>query len=426
MQSSQRAKNNLALDYATLQANKLNRPLLVFFGVDHDFPEANQRHFYFMFQGLKETVHSLEEIGVKTVILDKSPELGATELAKDACMVVVDTGYLRTVKGWYRFVAEHVDCALMQVEDNVVVPVEEVSGKEEYSAATIRPKIRKKQQAFLTENKPLTPKSSSTDLAFGSLDLANIDKTISDLKIDTSVNPSKHYMGGTLQAEKDLEDFLENKLEKYAELKNDPSADYVSSLSPYLHFGQISPIHVALKTLESKAPEAVKAAFLDELIVRRELAINYVNYNPNYDSYNGLPHWCRRSLELHKNDSREVIYDLETLENAKTGDPYWNAAQQEMLITGKMHGYMRMYWGKRLLEWTKTPQEAYKTALYLNNKYEIDGRDPNGYAGVAWCFGKHDRPWINRPVYGNVRYMNSKGLERKFDMQAYIEKVNQL
>jgi len=298
--------------------------------------------------------------------------------------------------------------------------------KEEYSAATIRPKILKKFRAFLAKSKPQKPRVSSANLEFDSLDLSKIDKTLSKLNVDKSVSPSTHFTGGTPQAEKLLKDFLENKLDKYHELKNVPSENYVSNLSPYLHFGQISPIHVVLETLESSASEDAKDAFLEELVVRRELAINYVHFNLNYDSYDGLPDWCKRTLKLHQNDPRETIYDLDTLENAKTHDPYWNAAQQEMQKTGKMHGYMRMYWGKRLLEWTITPQEAFKTALYLNNKYELDGIDPNGYAGVAWCFGKHDRPWMNRPVYGNIRYMNAKGLERKFNMQTYIEKVNQL
>lgn len=428
MQSSQRTKCNLALDYAILQANKFNRPLLVFFGVDRGFPEANQRHFTFMLQGLQETERRLEELGVNFLILDEPPDKGVVELAKDACMVVVDKGYLRTVKQWLWFAAEHVECALVQVEDNVVVPVEEASRKEEYSAATFRPKILKKQDDFLAENEPQTPRLSSTkiNLNVNPLDLTDIDKTIRQLKINHSVPCSKRFLGGTSKAETLLQSFLKTKLPRYSALKNDPSEDCVSNLSPYLHFGQISPIHVVIETLKSAASQTAKEAFLDELIVRRELAINFVNYNPNYDTYQGLPEWSKQTLKIHIDDLRENLYDLETLENAKTSDPYWNAAQKEMLITGKMHGYMRMYWGKRLLEWTKTPQEAFKNAIYLNNKYELDGRDPNGYAGVAWCFGKHDRPWKSRSVYGSIRYMNTRGLERKFNMQAYTEKVNRL
>jgi len=144
-------------------------------------------------------------------------------------------------------------------------------------------------------------------------------------------------------------------------------------------------------------------------------------YNKDYDNFNGIPQWCRKTLKEHEPDKREYIYSTDELENGKTHDPYWNKAQKEMVNTGKMHGYMRMYWGKKIIEWTKTPETAYKTALYLNNKYEIDGRDPNGFTGVAWCFGKHDRPWKKRPKFGSIRYMNARGLKRKFDIEKYLE-----
>ena len=212
----------------------------------------------------------------------------------------------------------------------------------------------------------------------------------------------------------------------YPKLRNDPILDYQSSLSPYLHFGQISPVYVALRILDSNASIEAKEAYLEEIVVRRELAVNYVQHNENYDNFNGLPEWAKRTLGSHKNDQREYLYNLRELENAETHDPYWNAAQNEMRITGKMHGYMRMYWGKKIVEWTENPEIAFNMALYLNNKYELDGRDPNGFAGIAWCFGKHDRPWKERPVFGNVRYMNENGLRRKFDADKYIEKVKQL
>jgi deoxyribodipyrimidine photo-lyase len=178
--------------------------------------------------------------------------------------------------------------------------------------------------------------------------------------------------------------------------------------------------------LEAPVSKATKEAYLEELIVRRELSVNYVNFNKNYDSFDGLPEWAKRTLLSHKKDPRDYLYSLKELENAKTHDPYWNAAQNEMLITGKMHGYMRMYWGKKLIEWTDNPEKAFKIALHLNDKYELDGRDPNGYAGVAWCFGKHDRPWKERQIFGIVRYMNSDGLRRKFDADIYVQKIKEL
>jgi deoxyribodipyrimidine photo-lyase len=426
MQSSQRAEHNLALTYAILEANKLNKPLVAFFGIASDFPEANLRHYYFMLEGLREVSNSLKDIEVKTIVLNESPEKGAVKLAKDSCVVVVDKGYVKTLKLWYKFVAEHIDCPLIQVEDNVVVPLEEASGKEEYSAATLRPKILKKRQTFLNPLRKRRPELVSPNLELNSIDLKNIDEAISALGIDASVTKSSYFKGGTSQAIEYLEDFLENKLAKYSESKNDPTVDYESNMSPYLHFGQISPIYIALKVLDAPVSDAAKEAFLEELVVRRELAINFVNYNENYDSFAGLPNWAKNSLWSHKDDHREYLYTLEELENAKTHDPYWNAAQNEMRITGKMHGYMRMYWGKKIIEWSENPKTAFSTALFLNNKYELDGRDPNGYAGIAWCFGKHDRPWKNRAIFGNVRYMNANGLRRKFDIDKYVEKIKQL
>jgi deoxyribodipyrimidine photo-lyase len=198
-------------------------------------------------------------------------------------------------------------------------------------------------------------------------------------------------------------------------------------MSPYLHFGQISPLYIALQIRKARGiNKANKEAYLEELIVRRELSMNYCYYNPEYDSYSGLPDWAKKTLKAHRGDKREYVYSIEDLEDAQTHDPYWNAAQREMVLTGKMHNYMRMYWGKKLIEWSATPEQAFKCALYLNNRYELDGRDPNSFTGVAWCFGKHDRPWSERPIFGSVRYMNAAGLERKFDMEAYIRKIENL
>ncbi len=193
-------------------------------------------------------------------------------------------------------------------------------------------------------------------------------------------------------------------------------------MSPYLHFGQISPLYVAIQISQHRSPG--KEAFLEELIVRRELSMNFVHYNQNYDSFTGIPDWAKHTLDEHRQDPRKYMYSLEQLEQAQTHDPYWNAAQREMVITGKMHGYMRMYWGKKILEWTTKPEEAFSIALYLNNKYELDGRDPNSFTGVAWCLGKHDRPWGRRPIFGNIRYMSAEGLKRKFNANKYAQKYN--
>jgi len=370
--------------------------------------------------------NNFKEIGVKLVVQCRSPELGVVDLSKNACLTVGDKGYLKTLRQWYRFVATNVGCAFVQVEDNVVVPVEAAASKEEYSAATLRPKIHSRRDRFLEVPKQSMPKKSSLGLKFDSADLVDVDAVASALCVDRSVSKAQGFQGGSREAGKRLAVFSEEKLPAFPELRNDPTVDSTSSLSAYLHFGQISPVQIVLEVLAANAPNEAKEAYLEELIVRRELAVNYVYFNENYDSFEGLPNWSKRTLNKHKADSREYVYTVEELESAETHDPYWNAAQKQMRITGKMQGYMRMYWGKKILEWTNIPQDAFKAALYLNNKYELDGRDPNGFTGVAWCFGKHDRPWKERPVFGTVRYMNANGLKRKFDADKYVQQVKRL
>jgi deoxyribodipyrimidine photo-lyase len=376
-----------------------------------------------MMEGLQETNAALQEIGVGLIVLSESPEKGAVELYRDSCLTIVDKGYLRTLRQWYKYAAQNIDCPFVQVEDNVVVPVDEASVKEEYSARTIRPKILYHRPRFLSRLAEAKPAKDSLSLETDCLDLNDVLGITAALTIDDSVGKTKHFKGGSREANKLLAGFIENKLPDYLELRDDPTLSYQSSLSPYLHFGQISPVHIALRILDSHAPIEAKEAYLEEMIVRRELAVNYVQHNENYDNFNGLPEWAKRTLLSHLNDPREYIYDLNELENAETHDPYWNAAQNEMRITGKMHGYMRMYWGKKIIEWSEKPEIAFSTALFLNNKYELDGRDPNGYAGVAWCFGKHDRPWKERAIFGNVRYMNANGLRRKFDADKYVQRI---
>ena len=424
MQGSQRAEYNHALEYAILKANELCQPAIVFFGITDHFPEGNERHYTFMLEGLREVKWALEKKGIQMVVLHKSPELGAIQLAKRASLAVVDRGYLRIQKEWRNSAASRMDCPLIQAESEVIVPIEETSSKEEYSAATLRPKINMKLNHFLVPLKQTNPAVDSLSLEFDSFDIEDIGKTISKLHIDRSVKKVSSFHGGTKEAKRHLQVFLEERLDQFPELRNDPTIDYLSHMSPYLHFGQVSPLFVALKALETKSPGT--EAFLEELIVRKELSMNFVFYNDTYDSFEAVPEWAKKTLRAHLKDKRPYLYRLEELEAAQTHDPYWNAAQREMVVRGKMHGYMRMYWGKKIIEWTKTPEEGLRIALYLNNKYELDGRDPNGFTGVAWCLGKHDRPWGERPIFGNVRYMNDKGLKRKFDADEYVKMMSQL
>ena len=422
MQASQRTKYNHALEYSIELSNKYEKPLIVFFGLTDYYPEANLRHYHFMIQGLQDVKKSLDNLGIQFVIQKISPEIGITNLSKDSCITIVDRGYLKIQKLWRKIVAENIKCPLIQIESDVVVPVEKASEKEEFAARTIRPKITKKINDNIQPVNLKKPQIDTFKNIFPSIDITDIKKVLSKMKLDKTVLPVDTYMGGEHNADILLKDFLKNKIDKYPEYKNDPNKNFTSNLSPYLHFGQISPVQIALEVKKINSPG--NEAFLEELIVRRELSINFIYYNENYDSYQGIPEWAKKILKKHEKDKRNYNYSLDQFENAETHDPYWNAAQKEMIKIGKMHGYMRMYWGKKIIEWIKNPEEAYKIALYLNNKYELDGRDPNGFTGVAWCFGKHDRPWAERPIFGNVRYMNSNGLKRKFDIDQYAKKYN--
>ena len=424
MQAAQRAEYNHALEYAIERADELGRPVVAVFGITDNYPEANLRHYYFMLEGLRETQKALESKGIRLVVRHQSPETAAVELGGRASLVVVDAGQLRIQRKWRSYAAKKLKCPLYQIETNLIVPVEEASVKDNFSAGTFRPRINKKLDYYLRGMRHRRPKRDSLGMRFDSFDISDIDKALSRLDIDGTVNRIPTFRGGTSEAKRNLEKFIKSKLDLYGDIRNDPTKDGTSNMSPYLHFGQISPLYIVIKVLASKGKG--KDAYLEELIVRRELSHNFVFYNQVYDKYDALSPWAKRTLNYHAKEKRQYVYSLREFEQAKTHDPYWNAAQKEMVIKGKMHGYMRMYWGKKILQWSKSPKMAFKTAIYLNNKYELDGRDANAYAGVAWCFGQHDRAWSERPVFGKVRYMNANGLKRKFDADAYVEKVRDL
>jgi deoxyribodipyrimidine photo-lyase len=427
MQHAQRVEMNHALEFAVRKANELRRPLLAMFGITQRFPEANMRSYAFMLEGLRETERTLRERGIGLVVRLEPPVEAVTDLGADAAVVVVDRGYLRVERRWRERVARRLSCPLVQVESDVVVPVETASQKEEYAAYTIRPKIHEHLDTFLVPLEETALERDSLELAGGGVELEGIETLLDRMRISRSAARVAAFHGGRSQAEMLLDDFIAQKLASYGEERNDPSRDCVSHMSPYLHFGQISPLEVALRVRDAEdVDQRSKDAYLEELIVRRELSMNFCLYNPDHDSLACLPEWARTTLEEHAEDWREHVYDRKIFEDGKTHDPYWNAAQREMVLTGKMHGYMRMYWGKKILEWTSSPEDGFRIALELNNRYELDGRDPNGYAGVAWCFGKHDRAWAEREVYGKVRYMSAKGLERKFDIDAYVRDVKRL
>jgi deoxyribodipyrimidine photo-lyase len=428
MQQSQRAEWNHALEFAVIQANQLQMPLLVCFGLTDAYPEANLRHYTFMLEGLQHTQQALEERGIKLVFQMGDPAEVALSVGRKAALIVCDCGYTRHQKGWRRKVADDADCRVVQVESDVVVPVEEVSTKAEYAARTIRPKIKGHLEEYLRPLRKQSLKHPSLDIRIKSRSLDRLDALLGSLELDDSVpSVSAFFPGGTQHAKRKFSAFIKNSLRYYDDHGNQPQTDDVSQMSPYLHFGQISPLYLALRVKKqiNRHPDAV-AGFLEQITVRRELAVNFVNYTTDYDAFTCLPDWARKTLSEHRGDKRTYRYSRRKLEDAATHDPYWNAAQLEMRHTGFMHNYMRMYWGKKILEWTADPQNAFETTLAINNKYFLDGRDPNSFVGVAWIYGIHDRAWSEREIFGKVRYMAASGLERKCDIQAYVEKVNRL
>ena len=428
MQASQRAEFNPALEYAIRRADESNLGVVVAFGMMAGYPDANARHFAFMLEGLAEVADSLRRRGIRFVLRSGRPDEVALALAGDAALVVCDRGYLRHQRLWRRRVADQAGCQVIQVEGDVVVPVETVSDKAEYAARTIRPKIHRHWSHFLQEVSASEPPRSTLRLSFkDEIDPTDPAALLRTLEVDREVAPVARFRGGTAEARRRLAHFLRNSLDGYDQGRNEPAEAHVSELSPYLHFGQISPVEVALKAKAAKSPgDSDRAAFLEELIVRRELACNFVQFTDNYDDYACLPAWARKTLAEHADDPRPQRYSRAQMAAGQTHDRYWNAAMQEMRETGYMHNTMRMYWGKKIIEWSDTPEHAWRTALYLNNRYFLDGRDPNSYANVGWLFGLHDRPWQRRPVFGTVRIMTAGGLDRKYDMARYIERVGQL
>ena len=431
MQQSQRAELNHALEYAIEIANHLHLPVLTVFGLTDDYPEANLRHYTFMLEGLKELRSALAHRGIKMVVGHGLPPSVALSFGQRAAVIVCDRGYLRHQKIWRNQVAVKAKCRVVQIESDVVVPVEFVSGKAEYAARTIRPKIHRHLDEYLVETGPVPVINDSLKTKVKGLSVENINSILKKLNIDRSVpSVSGLFRGGTSHAKSSFQDFLKNRFIRYSENSNQPQTDDISHMSMYLHFGQISPLYLALEVNRVKATsEKVKDSkerFLEELIVRRELAINFVYYTEDYDGYGCIPAWAKATLSEHAADKREFVYSLKQLEAAQSHDPYWNAAMTEMRVSGFMHNYMRMYWGKKILEWSSSPEKAFMNTLLLNNKYFVDGRDPNSFTGVAWIYGVHDRAWFERPIFGKIRYMAASGLERKCDIKGYVEKVEAL
>lgn len=422
MQRTQRADDNAALDIAITVANALGKPVVAFFRLSARAYYANLRHYQFMLRGLIELPATLRKRNVGFVLRVDPPDSFLRFCAEvDPCLVVGDENPLRSAERFKSQTAAGLRVPFWTVDADVVVPTR-LLGKEHYAARTIRPKIHALLPKFLQPSPNRVAKVKWRDAVSSLAPTANL---LDQIPLDRSVEPVSGFTGGAAAARSTLRRFVRDRLAGYAARRNQPDLEATSQLSPYLHFGQIGPVSVALAVKNADAPAADKKAFLEELIVRRELAINFVRYNSSYDGSDACEPWADRSLRLHLGDPRKQIYSEKQLEHAETHDPLWNAAQKQMVLTGWMHGYLRMYWAKKILEWTESPQAAYRIAVRLNDRYEIDGRDPNGYAGIAWAIvGKHDRAWgPERPVYGKIRYMSYESTSRKFNSRAYIERI---
>ena len=421
MSRDQRARDNWALIRAWEAARERGTSLVAAFCLAPGFLGATARHYDFLFKGLQEVQKELEALSIPLSLSMGEPGETLPALCRDldASLVVTDFDPLRPKRRWKKEAATALDVSLEEVDAHNIVPAREVSDKQEYAARTIRPKIHRLLDEYLEDFPGLSPVDWAVAPRVPDPDF---DRAWAFVDPDESVPPVDWIDPGQVAAEKGLNDFLDNRLSGYAEARNDPNRKAQSGLSPWLHFGHLAPQRAALEASKRGSGEDVED-FLEELVVRRELSDNYCLHNPDYDSFAGLPDWAKKTLNAHRDDSREYLYSPEEFEGARTHSALWNAAQMEMVETGKMHGYMRMYWAKKILQWSPSPEEAIATAIRLNDRYELDGRDPNGCVGVLWSMGGlHDRPWKEREVFGQVRYMNERGCRRKFDVDEYVRR----
>jgi|WetSurMetagenome_2_1015567.scaffolds.fasta_scaffold106444_2 deoxyribodipyrimidine photo-lyase len=424
MSRDQRVSDNWALLYALEIAEDYNQPLLVVFNITNRFLGATWRQYDFMLNGLKRTEKRFRELNIPFTVLIGEPETTLPNFIRlnKTGHLVMDFDPLRIKRAWQSRISALVNIPTDIVDAHNTIPCFVASEKEEFSAATFRFKVRKLLPEFMDTFPPIVKqygKSSSQQINWAAVTKA--------LKVDHSVRAIDWIVPGEKGAWNTLEKFISEKARTYAAKRNDPNEKSVSGLSPYLHFGHISAQRVALEINARLKKDEHTEAFLEELIVRRELADNFCYYNDNYDSMSGFRKWAVDSLNEHRGDEREYLYTTDQLEYAATHDSLWNAAQNQMVYGGTMPGYMRMYWAKKILEWSDSPEEAMKIAIYLNDKYQLDGRDPCGYTGCAWSVGGiHDRPWRSRNIYGKIRYMNRAGCERKFDVDRYIVAIDQI
>lgn len=424
MSREQRVSDNWALAWAIEIAEDINQPVMVIFTLTNDFLGATWRQYDFLLKGLKKVESMLMSLNITFFVLIGNPVKVIPQFIKQnrISRMVVDFDPLAIKREWKKGVLENMDISVDEVDAHNIVPCWIVSDKEEYSAATFRPKIKRLIPEFLDDYPPLVRQYGTFHVQGTHWEAISVA-----LKTDRAVRPVEWLTPGEKGALIVLNRFLENKICYYSAKRNDPNAELTSGLSAYLHFGHISSQRIALEIAKNMQQDENTNAFLEELIVRKELADNFCYNNPNYYNARAFKPWALKTLDDHRGDKREYIYSSEQFELALTHDSLWNAAQRQMAFTGNMHGYLRMYWAKKILEWSLSPEEALNTALYLNDKYQLDGRDPNGYTGCAWSIGGvHDRPWGERNIFGKIRFMNRKGCERKFDVDRYISDIERV
>jgi deoxyribodipyrimidine photo-lyase len=381
---------------------------------------------YFMLSGLAEVEHALAEKNIPFYFLQGRPEKEIDTFIheKEIGALITDFSPLRYNRIWKESLLHHVTVPFSEVDAHNIVPVWVASSKQEYGAYTLRPKIHRLLPEYLTAFPLLKTQEHEWGESVKQVDWKSVRSV---MKEDTTVLPVTWLSSGEKAADTALTEFINVKLETYDQDRNDPTRHAQSDLSPYIHFGQLSTQRIALEIDHAAVSSLSKNAFLEEVIVRKELSDNFCFYNPDYDSTKGFPAWAKKTLHKHRRDIRPYTYTVQELENGKTHDDLWNGAQQELRIRGKMHGYLRMYWAKKIYEWSSTPEEALKHTIYLNDKYFLDGRDPNGYVGIAWSIGGvHDRAWFEREIFGKIRYMSYNGAKSKFSIKEYIDYVRAL
>ena len=428
MQRAQRGVDNHAVDLAVKVANLLGLPLVVYFAGISNFPHANLRHYVFLNQGLPDIEADLAKRNISFVMRRAPHESHEQLLADVQCAFLVgDENPMREPERWRKHLASKIKIPFWTVDTDVVVP-SKLMEKAQYGAYTIRPRLYRLLPEYLHRYENLRAEHAWKRPRGFYADSVHEDMTRGWKDLDRSVAPVEAWRGGTHAALKRLKLFTGKMLGDYDAQRNHPETDGTSCMSPYLHYGHVGPITVALAVEAAvKANPKLRAArdsYFNELIAWRELAINFVRYTPTYDSPACAESWSKSTIAEHARDERERLYTLEELETSRTHDDLWNAGQIQMVRYGWMHNYLRMYWAKKILEWTPDVATAMKYAIHLNDKYFLDGRDPNGYAGIAWAIlGKFDRAWGERPIFGKIRYMSGASTGKKFDSKTYIQQM---